>query len=299
MEPAARERRATRGALLGSGLAVAFAILLSLAGSSNGLRLDSGLPVFAACALLAFGIQWLAFLPAYLAQSERYYDLLGAATYLTVVWFAASRRGDPNSLLLALLISLWALRLGTFLFLRIRAAGSDRRFERIKPHFFRFLQTWTLQGLWVVVTAGAALAAMTSAVVVEPGPAAWLGGSLWLLGFAIEVVADAQKRTFRRDPGNRGRYISSGLWAWSRHPNYFGEILLWSGVALIAAPALQGAQLITLVSPLFVYLLLTRVSGVPMLEAQGRRQWGDEPGYQRYLQHTPRLLPRPPRRDAG
>jgi steroid 5-alpha reductase family enzyme len=112
------------------------------------------------------------------------------------------------------------------------------------------------------------------------------------VGFALEAVADQQKRRFRERPENAGRFIATGLWAWSRHPNYFGEILLWTGVALVALPALDGWQLATLLSPVFVTLLLTRVSGVPLLEERADARWGDDPEYLAYKKRTPLLVPR-------
>lgn len=273
--------------LIGAGMAVA--------GSSGGLRLG-GWPVFALCAVLAFGINWVAFVPAYLGRTERFYDLTGTLSYLSVMALALlAGSGSTLSILLAVLVAVWAVRLGTFLVLRIRKDGSDGRFDAIKVDPLRFLMSWTLQGLWVLLTAGAALAAMTTEADAELGPLTAAGLVVWTVGFAIEATADAQKRAFRRDPANRGRFIRSGLWAWSRHPNYFGEITLWVGIALIALPALSGWQLLTLVSPLFVTVLLTRISGVPLLEARGRKAWGDEPEYREYVAHTPVLVPRPPR----
>jgi steroid 5-alpha reductase family enzyme len=118
---------------------------------------------------------------------------------------------------------------------------------------------------------------------------------LWGAGFAIEAIADHQKARFRADPANRDRFIATGLWAWSRHPNYCGEILLWAGVALVALPALSGFALVTLVSPLFVYVLLTRVSGIPLLEARSDSRWGADPAYRAYKARTPALWLRPPR----
>jgi steroid 5-alpha reductase family enzyme len=115
------------------------------------------------------------------------------------------------------------------------------------------------------------------------------------VGFAIEVAADQQKRRFRADSSNRDGFIQSGLWAWSRHPNYFGEIALWIGIALIALPVLSGWQLATLISPVFVYLLLTRISGVPLLEARANKKWGEDPNFVAYMRSTPALFPRPPR----
>ena len=268
---------------------------LAWAGSQNGVRLQGHPPLFALCGALAFAINWLVFLHAYARQTERYYDLVGSLTYLTLVGVAlAAGPRDPRSLLLAGLVGLWALRLGSFLFRRILQDGSDGRFDRIKPSFARFFVTWSLQALWVFVTLSCALAAMTSTSPVPLGPLAVLGSAIWLLGFGIEVVADRQKRAFRRREG-AGRFIDSGFWAWSQHPNYFGEITLWVGVALVALPGLQGWQLVTLVSPVFVFVLLTRISGIPLLTARARRRWGDDPAYQSYRERTPLLLPRPPR----
>lgn len=275
------------------GVVVAAAAGLALAGSDGGCSLF-GVPAFALAGVLAFAVQWLAFVPAYRAQTEHYFDLTGSLTYITLVLFALTVGGDGRSLLLAVLVLAWALRLGTFLFQRVSESGGDRRFEKIKPDFWQFLMTWTLQGLWVFVTLAPALAAMTSTRQIPLGAFAVAGVALWLTGFLIEVLADAQKRRFRKDPRNAQRFITKGLWAWSRHPNYFGEIVLWCGVALISLPALQGWQLLTLLSPLFVYVLLTRISGIRMLDAQARRRWGDDPEYQAYRRRTSRLLPRPP-----
>ena len=266
------------------------------AGSQGGITV-AGLPLLALAGMVAFVIQWIVFVPSYRAQTEHWYDLTGSLTYLTVAigTLLLAGRFDARSLLLALLVSIWALRLGSYLYRRIQKAGADTRFDDIKPSFVRFLMAWTLQGLWVFLTLAAALAAMTAASAPPLGLLGWLGAAVWAGGFAIEAVADAQKQAFRADPTNKGRFIQSGLWAWSRHPNYFGEILLWTGVALIALPALSGFQYVTLISPLFVYLLLTRVSGVPMLESRADERWGDEPAYQAYKARTPVLFPRPPR----
>ncbi|MGD8732723.1 MAG: DUF1295 domain-containing protein, partial [Anaerolineales bacterium] len=168
------------------------------------------------------------------------------------------------------------------------------RFDEIKTSFLRLLNTWTLQGLWVTFTASAALAAITTTAHRDLGWFALVGALIWIIGFAIEVVADAQKSRFKADPNNEGDFISSGLWAWSRHPNYFGEIMLWIGVALIAAPVLRGWQWVTMISPVFVTLLITQVSGVPMLEKRADETWGGQEDYEQYKKNTPVLIPRPP-----
>ncbi|MEO9255570.1 MAG: DUF1295 domain-containing protein [Tepidiformaceae bacterium] len=272
------------------------AALMALAGSQHGESVG-GIRVFALCAIIAFAIQFVVFIPAYLARTDRFFDLTGSSTYITVsvVALIATQRWDARSVIITTLIVVWAMRLGSFLFRRATRSGGDRRFDSIRGHFPSFLMTWTLQGLWVLLTAGAGLAAITTA---EPKALNWIafvGIGLWTVGFLIEAVADAQKHSFRNDPANEKRFIRSGLWAWSRHPNYFGEIVIWAGIAVIAAPALTGWQWATMVSPLFVIILLTRVSGIPMLERKAHRTWGDDPDYREYRAKTPVLIPRPPR----
>lgn len=282
---------------LGIAAGVAGGALFAAAGSSHGLEI-AGWPAFAVLVAAAYAIQWIAFVPAWFLQTERFFDLTGSLTFLAVVGGALAVRDaqDVRSLLIAAMVAVWALRLGPFLFLRVRRDGHDRRFRQIKPNFPLFLMTWTLQGLWVSATASPALAALLATETGGPDWTLAAGAALWLAGFAIEVAADEQKRRFRAVAENRDRYITSGLWAWSRHPNYFGEILLWIGIAVIAAPTLQGWQLATLASPVFVWLLLTRISGVRMLEARANRRWRDDPGYQDYVRRTNALLLRPPRR---
>ncbi len=276
------------------------AALVAVAGGQGSITV-AGWPLFALCAVLAFVIQWLAFIPAWKAQTEKFYDLTGSLTFisLTLVALLLSPEPDARSLLLALLVLVWAIRLGSFLFLRIRKEGSDGRFDEIKPVFTRFLLTWTLQGLWVFLTLSAALLVITASARVPLEFFAFAGLLVWLTGFSLEVIADAQKRRFRNDPANAGRFINTGLWAWSRHPNYFGEILLWLGVTLIAVPVLSGWQWVIIISPVFVTLLLTRVSGIPMLEARAAKRWGNDPEYQLYLATTSRLVPLPPGRSAS
>jgi steroid 5-alpha reductase family enzyme len=279
-------------------VAIAAGLLAAFVGSQGG-QLVAGMPVFAACVLLAFIIQWIAFVPAFRRQTERYFDLTGSLSYISVAIAAVvlSAVRDERSMLLLVVVVIWAARLGVFLFRRIRRAGKDDRFDDLKPSAIRFLAVWTIQGLWVSLTLAATLAAITTTTREPLGVVALIGLAIWLIGFGVEVVADWQKSRFRADPANRDRYIDSGLWAWSRHPNYFGEIVLWIGVAVIAIPVLSGLQWLTLISPLFVALLLTRISGVPMLERRSDERWGGQPDYESYKARTPVLVPRPPRAD--
>lgn len=287
--------RAERTAIIGTIAALAVGTAIALAGSDNGEEVG-GLRLFALCAILSYGINFVAFVVAYIRQTEHFFDLTGSLTYLTLVVVGlVLGPTEWRAVLLAVLIGIWATRLGTFLFRRIRRDGGDGRFDDLKPSFLRFLMTWMIQGLWVLLTMACALAAMTTADPADFTGLAILGAVVWVAGFAIEVVSDNQKSAFRAKPENHGRFIDVGLWAWSRHPNYFGEITLWAGIALIALPALDGWQYVTLISPVFVYVLLTRISGIPLLESRGKKKWGDEPEYQAFKKRTPVLVLRPPR----
>ncbi|MGE0159845.1 MAG: DUF1295 domain-containing protein [Gemmatimonadales bacterium] len=266
---------------------------LAWAGSAGGASAGN-IPLFALCVVGAIGIQWAAFLPAYRLRTERFYDLTGSLTYIALIALAVALgpAGDARTVLLAVMVVAWAARLGLFLFTRILAEGADRRFDGIRGSAARFFVAWTLQGVWVCFTAGAALAAIAGGHGAPLGVHDAVGVALWILGFGIEAVADQQKRRFKSRPENAQRFISSGLWARSRHPNYFGEIILWIGVALVALPAVEGWQLVTLISPVFVTLLLTKVSGVPLLEERAEAKWGDDPEYRAYKARTPVLVPR-------
>jgi steroid 5-alpha reductase family enzyme len=271
------------------------AAVIAWAGSQGGYEFF-GVPIFALCVGLAFVIQWIAFIPAFIKQTEKFFDLVGSLTYISVIWCAAllSPVIDARSWLILGIISIWAARLGTFLFRRVQKAGQDQRFDDIKPSFGRFLITWMLQGLWVSFTLAAALSAITTMTRLDFGIFALAGFLVWLLGFGIEVISDWQKSQFRSDPQNKNKFINVGLWSWSRHPNYFGEIVLWIGVAIIAVPVLRGWQWLTLISPIFVTILLTRISGIPMLETRADEKWGGQVDYEGYKARTSVLIPRPP-----
>ncbi len=282
-----------RNSLISLPVLILIGYLVALAGSQGGASV-AGVPLFALCVGLIFVIQWIAFIPAYLFQTEKFFDLTGSLTYISVIIVAVvfARGMDLRTILLAAMVVIWAVRLGTFLFGRIRKAGKDDRFNEIKPSFIRFLNVWTIQALWVTFTAAAALVAITTTARKGLDVLTIVGFLVWVVGFTVEVVADSQKSRFSANPENKGKFIQTGLWSRSRHPNYFGEIMLWIGVALIALPVFIGWQWIALISPVFVTLLLTRVSGIPLLEKKADTKWGGQEDYESYKKKTPVLIPK-------
>ncbi|MFJ4014773.1 DUF1295 domain-containing protein [Microbacterium sp. NPDC090014] len=293
--PTSSAPKSSRSSLIAIIVALVIGALVALAGSQGGATVG-GIPLFAIAVAAAFAIQILAFIPAMLLRTERFFDLTGSLTFLaiSVALVLMTPMPDARSWILAAMVILWAARLGSFLAMRVHKAGSDGRFDEIKGSPVRFLQVWVIQGAWVSITAAAAWIAISTDAAAR-APIGWLtvvGIVVWLLGMTIEIVADAQKSAFRADPKNKDEFIRTGLWSRSRHPNYFGEIVIWVGVFLTAAPVLGGWQWVAILSPLFVILLLTRVSGIPLLEARAEKKWGDRADYVEYRENTPSLIPR-------
>lgn len=293
--PTSSTPKSSRSSLIAIIVALVIGALVALAGSQGGASLG-GIPLFALAVAAAYAIQILAFIPAMILRTERFFDLTGSLTFLaiSVALVLLTPLPDARSWILAAMVVLWAARLGSFLAMRVHKAGSDGRFDEIKGSPVRFLQVWVIQGAWVSITAAAAWIAISTDAGAR-APIGWLtvvGIIVWLLGMTIEIVADAQKSAFRADPANRHEFIRTGLWSRSRHPNYFGEIVIWVGVFLTAAPVLAGWQWVAILSPLFVILLLTRVSGIPLLEARAEKKWGDRADYIEYRENTPSLIPR-------
>lgn len=248
-------------------------------------------PVSALAAAAVVLLNLVAFVPAALSRTERYYDLVGAASTLLSTAILLTGAADLTALLFAIPPILWASRLGMFLAQRAHREG-DARFDEIKVRPARFLVAWALQSLWVNLTNLAVTVAMAHPAPPAIGVIEVVGLLIWGFGFTVEVIADRQKSAFRAAPENRGRFIDVGLWSIVRHPNYAGEITAWVGLFVASVPRLHGAGWLAILSPLFVFLLLRFGSGIPLLEARGKAKWGDDPAYARHLAEVPRLLPR-------
>lgn len=267
--------------------------LVNIAGQNIELEIR-GMNAFTFVLIVAVVIQVICFIPSFLLKTEKYYDLVGSLTYVTTIslaYFSVDNKTTIDSIIY-IYVMIWASRLGIYLFRRVQKDGKDVRFEKAKKHFFWFLQYWIGQALWVALTACAALIAILSPEDNTLPVLAMVGMALWVTGFTIESISDYQKRSFRKENNPSQSFIHTGLWARSRHPNYFGEITLWTGIAVIALNTLTGVEYITLISPVFVYILLTRMSGINLLERIADERYGELEEYQRYKRTTPVLFPK-------
>jgi len=264
--------------------------------SFNSIEL-SGVNLVGHLLVLIFVIQWIAYIPAFIFKTEKFYDLTGSLTYIAAISFALystniSHSLDLGSLIIGAAIIVWAVRLGSFLFMRVHKDKKDGRFDTIKTSFSQFFMTWTLQGMWVFICSSAALVAIANPTGVPINILFIMGLALFILGFVIEIIADNQKSAFRSIPENKDVFINEGLWARSRHPNYFGEITLWTGITVMGISTFEGMNYLALFSPIFSYLLLNYVSGVRMLEYRGHKKWGHLDAYKVYKESTPKLIPK-------
>ncbi len=256
-----------------------------------------GVPAILLCAGVSFIVHWIVAIPSLITSSEKYFDFTGMIATLLVIAtaiFALLNSGQQISIrstIVAIFVSIWTLRLGTFLYIRIVKSGEDKRFREIKKSLPKFLMTWTLSALWVFLTTVNAVTIIILNQQVTLDLFFMAGFAIWILGFTFEAVADKQKKSFSKILENKDKFITLGLWSISRHPNYFGEIVLWTGIAIMSLPLLSGWQFLTLVSPVFVYLLLTKISGLPFLEEKAEKKWGNDKGYLEYKNNTPILIP--------
>ena len=245
--------------------------------------------------ILSFLFQWTLFIPAYLLQTEKFFDISGSINFIVItayIYYNSFLEYGFNlgNLILSLLIVIWAIRLGSFLFFRIKKDGEDKRFREIKPSPTKFFMTWTLQGTWVSICSLCAITGMSSDKGMIINTLFYLGLVIFILGFTIEVIADYQKTKFRKNPKNKNNFITSGLWSYSRHPNYLGEISLWTGIAIISFSSLSDWQYVSLISPIFIYILLVHISGINFLESSSNKKWGHLKTYKEYIKKTPKLL---------
>ena len=246
---------------------------------------------------LIFGLQITGFVPSFYLKSEKYYDLFGGLSFISSIFlmlFLKIRITNDLStreIILATCVLLWTIRLSFFLFQRVKRVGKDVRFDNLKFSFSKFLLAWMTQGLWVFMCLLPILTVFSSPTNNEVFYFS-LGVFIYLIGLFIEIIADYQKTTHNKINNKKRKFISSGLWSRSRHPNYFGEFLIWTGITIICFPVFSGFKYLGLITPIFIYLLLNYISGVNLLEERAKEKWGKNPEYVKYLKTTPKFFPK-------
>jgi steroid 5-alpha reductase family enzyme len=238
--------------------------------------------------LISVGLNIVMFFPAFILRTDKLTDISYALTFALVTIFLLVL-GDitMHKIIIAVCIIIWAIRLGTYLLIRISRMKKDSRFDNFRHKFFPFLGFWVLQGITVFIV----LLPSIFFFRISSPQVYFIGILIWATGLIIETVADYQKYTFIQNKKNKGKWIDSGLWHYSRHPNYFGEILCWLGIWIAVLPSLPlWQQIAGALSPLFISIMLLFISGIPLLEKQGNERWGKDPNYQQYLRNTSSLI---------
>jgi len=251
-----------------------------------------------AALIISFAIQALFFIFAAGFKTDKVTDFSYSLSFIILSLFLLiqNRAYTLPQILIAVLISIWGIRLGSYLLARILKIGKDDRFDDKRGDFLKFLGFWVIQAVtvWCVMLPATAFLSIEGAVKFNTLSAAGL--CLWILGFGVEALSDAQKYSFKNNPTNRGKWIDTGLWKYSRHPNYFGESLLWWGLFLITLPSFSGFLYFTALGPLFITLMLLFVSGIPLLEKSADEKHGPKEEYREYKRRTSIFIPLPPKK---
>ena len=256
--------------------------------------------LFATSFAVSAGIFILVWLISILKKDVSIVDILWgpacAAPGITAYWVAGT--GHPQQLLLVTLVSIWALRLSLYLAKRNLPHGEDYRYVRMRKRSkndtaFIFKSLWYVFGMQLVISWIISLPVQLGAIGLEGNSIsslAYFGAALWLLGFCFETVGDHQLTQFKKNPENAGELMTKGLWAWTRHPNYFGDSMVWTGLTVIALAAPYGIY--TIVSPLLMALFLVKVSGKAMTERHMDEKYSE---YETYKATTSGFIPMPPK----
>ncbi|KAE8876422.1 hypothetical protein PF006_g10518 [Phytophthora fragariae] len=243
------------------------------------------------------------FAVAYACQYDKVTDLAGALNFILLAVLSLVVQGvyDTRAIVATCLQVAWALRLGSFLLLRVLKRGKDARFDEMRANCLAFFGFWVFQILWVFLVSLPVVLANSCG---EQDDNRSFGEArdvvevaLWAVGLAVEYAADASKSAFNEDPKNKGKLLRSGVWKYSRHPNYFGEILCWVGVTVLASANFDGETwfyYVSCLSPVFTFVVLMFLSGVPLAEERYDERFGLDPDYIEYKRSTSPLVLLPP-----
>lgn len=230
----------------------------------------------------------LAYLWAYKKQSDHLTDISYSLCFIVVTLYFLFSYGEliPGRVVLAMMVILWGIRLGGFLFYRIHIMGKDKRFDAFRGNAAGFLKFWLLQSMSISII----ILPVLFGLQVDNLQMNLFASGLWIAGWVIQAKADWQKFSFRKLNPDEG-FIDYGLYTCIRHPNYLGEIMMWVSVFWYVVPVLSGWQWIAVFSPFWIVFLLIRVSGIPLIEKANYKKYKDNLKFQEYVRKTYRLIP--------
>lgn len=243
--------------------------------------------------ITSFALQMLFFAFASAQKTDKLTDLSYGLTFVVIAfltWITNNSASFTHTLLF-LMIAFWGIRLGGFLFIRILKTGKDKRFDGVRNNFLKFARFWFLQALSVPIILSPSVVMLSSKSVLPFGLFQILGLIIFLIGLIVETVSDWQKFVFKNNPKNKDKWIQSGIWKYSRHPNYFGEMTLWWGIFIYCLPYLSGWQYLSIIGPVFITILLLFVSGIPPLEKSYAQRYKGNKEYEKYKKSTRLLIP--------
>ncbi|CAM8971571.1 unnamed protein product [Rhodiola kirilowii] len=247
-------------------------------------------------AIVTVGYQLIFFIVTALLKFDKVTDFAGSTNFIILAILTLVLKGTWHfrQVVLTVLVVIWGLRLAVFLLMRILQWGEDRRFDEMRNNLGKLAVFWIFQAVWVWTVSLPVTVVNASSREPSLQAADIIGWIMWGVGLSIEATADQQKLVFKNSPENRGKWCAVGIWKYTRHPNYFGEMLLWWGVFVAATPVLEGAEWLVIFGPIFLTLLLLFVSGIPMLEESADKKFGNVAGYRQYKSKTSPLIPLPP-----
>jgi steroid 5-alpha reductase family enzyme len=243
--------------------------------------------------LIIFGIQVLFFIFASAFKTDKVTDLAYGLTFVILSWILLvyNKTFTLTNVIIAIMVTAWGVRLAGYLFYRILKTKKDERFNGIRENFWKFAMFWTFQTLLIFIIMLPIIFLMSQDYLNALSIIGIIGFFVWALGFAMESIADAQKFAFRNNPKNKNKWIENGLWYYSRHPNYFGEILCWIGIFVYIVPILSGISWIAILSPISIIVSLLFFSGIPLLEKKSDEVYGKNKDYKKYKKTTSVLIP--------
>lgn len=240
-------------------------------------------------------LQVLFFLYAAIKKTDKVTDLSYGLTFILASIFIYLLNIEYASLfktILVILVSIWGLRLAIYLFIRILKTGKDKRFDGVREDFKRFASFWILQAVSIFIILLPTTYILISKDEMSLNWISYIGLGISILGIVIEGIADYQKFVFKNKIENKGKWIGTGLWKYSRHPNYLGEIMMWVGIFTYCIVYINGVALITILSPIYISVLLLAVSGIPTLEKEYDIRYVNNKEYEEYRDKTGILFPK-------